>query len=196
MLTLAFALVTSLAAHAASTPLATTQVSIPGPHGDAVLQATVADMKSVFQRFQPGLDSSSQIVKPLRVSGTADHPVVQVSIRKCVLVACETVDLEGDATLREVNGPCARNYQLTVDLSRSSRLLSGTYDRLDVTACYRTGGNADSGTLLLEASAHQAAGYSAGLFQRQVLGMLQLQVAPITTALDQVVKAKSRSGAK
>ena len=190
LLELSSSALASTFAGSGSDPLAQTSVLVPGPRGDAALDRSLADLKGIFQRFVPGLDSSSEIVKPLVVSGSPNRPLVTVSIRKCVAFLCQTVDLDASAEIRELSGPCARNYLLRVDLSRSSPSLADTYDRLDVIGCYQTRGDG-SGTLYLEASAHQAPRYSQGLVQREIVKMLGLQVAPITKAIQESLRARN-----
>lgn len=182
--------VVSSNAFAASDPLTRTALRVPGPQGEVVLERTVSDLRAIFEKFVPGLDSSSTITKPLSVTGPADRPVVKVSIRKCVVLVCETVDLDAEATIREVSGPCAKNYLLQADLSRSSASLADIYDRLDVAGCYKPSDDG-SGTLSLDASAHQAPRYSQGFVQGEIVKMLELQVGPITKAIQDTMKAKS-----
>lgn len=178
-------------AHADSDSLARTSINIPGPHADLALTKTAADMRAVFQRYVPGLDSGSSIVTPLRVTGTAEHPVITVSIKKCVTFICETVDMEGSISMREIPGQCARNFALQIDLSRSSSRISDMYDRLDTTVCFKP--NADgSGVLNLDASLHQARNYSDGFMQGQVFHMMELQVAPMTKALSETLRANAK----
>jgi hypothetical protein len=153
-----------------------------------VFERTADNPKSIFQRYKPKLDSGSRIVSPLQIGGTQKNPTVKVSIRKCVAIICQTVDLDATVSIQEVSGSCDRNFAMYADLRRSSPTLSDTYDRLDVSICYNdfTVGEAK---LELGAYAHRAAKYSSGPIQREVLDFLQLQVQPIVQALAETLRA-------
>lgn len=176
--------------------LAKTSIDVPGPNASNTVSRMAANLRGVFENYQPALDSSSKIVKPLTVTGTATRPTVTVSIEKCVFVICETVDLVGEVDWQEVSGPCNRNFIMNVDTRKSSSSLSDVYDRLDVSICFTANSGlsasprglpdrllAGSGKLVLSASVHHAADYNTGAIQRELFKLLQMQVAPITTAL-------------
>lgn len=175
-------------AHADSDFLAQKTLSIVNANPEQVFERTADNPKAIFERYEPKLDSSSKIVSPLRIGGTQDNPTLKVSIRKCVGLICQTVDLDAEVTLKESRGSCDRNFLMQADLRRSSDTLSNTYDRLDVTICYR---NTKSGEarLDLNASAHHASRYSGGIVQRQIMDFLQLQIQPITRALAETLRA-------
>jgi hypothetical protein len=177
-----------LPAFAGSDSLAQASVKIDNTRSGDVLNRLISNPKAVFEHFQPALDSGSTIVRPVQVTGSATHPNMQVSIKKCVAFVCETVDLDADISIREgKQAGCDRAFQLVTDLTRSSDLVSSTYDRLDTSICYKA--SADGrGTLTMNASANQASSYSKGFFQAQMFNMLKLQVAPIVSAVDAVVK--------
>ena len=175
---------------AASDFLAEAIVKIDSLRSGEVLNRVVADPKAVFEFYQPALDSGSTIVRPVQVTGPADHPVMQVSIRKCVGFICKTVDLDADVTLREGrSGGCDRSFLMVAGLARSSDIVRNVYDRLDIQICFKA--SADGrGVLDLSASANQAPQYSQGIVQSEMFKMLKLQVAPIVNAIDQVLRAK------
>jgi len=188
-----FALVFALCAvtapaFAASDFLAQATVEMPGNHASDVLHCLVANPKAVFEHYQPALDSSSTIVRPVEVTGTANHPIMQVSIKKCVVFICETVDLDADITIREgAQAGCDRAFQLTADLGRSSDLVRNIYSSLEIAICFKASPDG-SGHLNLSASATQAEGYSQGFTQQQMFNMLKLQVEPIVAAVKAVIK--------
>jgi hypothetical protein len=167
-----------------------TTIQIASTNSDDVLNRTTADLRGVFQRYQPAVDSGSKIVKPLRVSGSASRPILQMSVEKCVLFVCETVDMDAEVVLKESGGPCKRNFTLVGDLSKSSDRLKDTYDSLNVAICYNTDATG-AGKLDLVASAHQAPNYDTGIIQQQIFNLLQLQIKPMTKALNDALKANS-----
>ena len=176
-------------AHAADSDfLAQKSLIILNSNPEQVFERTADNPKAIFERYEPKLDSSSKIVNPLRIGGTQDNPTIKVSIRKCVSFICQTVDLDAEVTLKEARGSCDRNFLMQADLRRSSDTLSDTYDRLDVTICYR---NTKSGEAKLDltATARHASRYSTGIVQRQILDFLQLQIQPITRALAETLRA-------
>jgi hypothetical protein len=178
----------SLPAFADSDFLAQASVKIESTHSGEVLNRLAANPKAVFEHFQPALDSGSTIVRPVQVTGSATHPNMQVSIKKCVAFVCQTVDLDANISMREgKQAGCDRAFQLVADLSRSSDVVRNTYDRLDTSICYKA--SADGrGTLNMSAGANQAAGYSKGFIQGQIFKMLKMQVSPIVSAVEAVVK--------
>jgi hypothetical protein len=184
----------SNAAFAGSDFLAQKTITIASARSADILDRTVADIRGVFQRYQPAIDSQSKIVSPLRVTGSASQPEVQVSIQKCIFILCQTVDLDAEISVQTVAGSCAKNFVVVADLHRSSGVLTDYYDRLEVTGCYKatTGGQ---GQIEMSASAHQASGYRANALQREIFKVLQEQVSPILRALDQSLKANSELSA-
>lgn len=184
-------ILSSTVALAASDPLATQTLEITSSRSEDVLKRVAADPKAVFQRYQPALDKSSEIVRPVRISGSNQNPIMQVSIRKCMAMICKTVDLDASITVHETRGDCDLNYQMEADLSRSSQIVRDVYDRLDVEICYKANSNG-TGKLVLKGSAHHAPKYSQGIVQGQMFKMLQMQVAPIVQALQETIKNKER----
>jgi hypothetical protein len=169
--------------------LAQQQIGFTDKNPDAVLIKLTDDLKSVFERYHVALDAGSKVVSPLKVSGSRSNPIVQVSIEKCVFVVCKTVDLDAEASWREVSGPCKHNYSLRIDLGRSSQDLTDVYDRIDGKICYNSQGT--KATLDVAAAAHHSPTYSQGLIQGQIFKLLQLQVGPIIKAINDTIKANA-----
>ncbi|MBX3018462.1 MAG: hypothetical protein KF767_11265 [Bdellovibrionaceae bacterium] len=153
----------------------------------AVLNATVAKLKSVFQRYRPVVDSGTTITKPLVVSGSESNPRLQMSAKKCVLFICETVDLDASVTIREVNGNCTRNFILTADLGRSTQKLVDNFRALKVNICAQI---ADaSADLRIDAFAERGARYESGTITNEIFKILSAQIPAMTTALTESLKA-------
>ncbi|MFN7727980.1 MAG: hypothetical protein ACK5P7_02365 [Bdellovibrio sp.] len=187
ILILALALFSSQKAMAASDALAQQSIKIVAKDVDVVLEKTIGNVKSIFNRYKVALDSSTKILSPLQVGGTQTNPTIKVTMEKCVMFICQTVSLDAEITVRTVSGRCEKNYAMAVDLSRSSKTLTDIYDQLNVNICFNknsTGGQAD-----LIASAQQAANYSSGIVQREIFKLLQLQVKPIITALNETLRS-------
>lgn len=163
--------------------LAKTSITINSTDSEAVLNRTIANPKAVFEHYVPALDSNSTLVKPLEVTGTASRPILKMSVQKCVAIICKTVDLDAEMNLKENKGSCDRNLRLEADLSRSSDTLTEVYDQLNVEICYMKS-KLGKGKLLITGSAHHSPTYSQGMIQQQIFSMLQLQIEPMTKALD------------
>lgn len=188
-LLLALVTLASQAALADSTFLAEKVIPLNSTRANDVLDKTAADIRMVFQKFELALDSSTKIVVPKKVTGSATRPVMTVTAKKCVLFVCETIELDAESDIREVSGRCDRNFILTANLSRSSKQLREIYDRLEVAVCFKAGADGKN-TLKLTGQAHHAAQYNEGLIQNELFKMLQLQVAPLSKALQETLKAK------
>jgi hypothetical protein len=180
---------TSLAWSADSDFLAQQQISFTDKAPDTVLVKLTDDLKAVFERYHVALDSGSKIVSPLKVGGSRTNPTLQVSIEKCVVFICKTVDLDAEAMWKEIKGTCQHTYALRVDLTRSSKDLSDVYDRIDGKICYNSNGT--KATFDLQAAAHHAPTYQQGMIQGQVFNLLKLQVAPIVKAINDTIKANA-----
>lgn len=177
------------AAFADSTFLAERTIAIQSTRSAEVLDRTLADVRMVFQKFELALDSGSKIVTPKKVTGTPTNPVMTVSVRKCVVFICQTMDLDAEIDVRETRGACDRDFQITADLRRSSREVRDVYDRLELTACYKKLANG-KGSLKIAGHAHHGPAYNTGIVQNELFKMLQLQVPPLVTALQATLKAK------
>src|ERR1700733_3782840 len=69
-------------------------ITITQNNAESYLQSKVVDLKDLMQYYQVALDSGSTITTPEAFSGTEQNPVMTVSVKKCVLIICQTVDLE------------------------------------------------------------------------------------------------------
>jgi hypothetical protein len=182
----------SVAANGAADFISQQVVSISGPEAEAALNQTVAELREVFARFQPALDSQSKIISPPQVSGTEAQPRLRLSMEKCVFVICKTVDIDADITVHENSGSCDRNLTLVADLARSSELLTDTYSALQVSICFKKG-TAGAGSITLIAKAMHAAEYSKGIVQQQLFQTLKLQTAPIITAIKESLSSNTQN---
>lgn len=158
-----------------------TQFDIKAAEPEAVLNKTVDNLKGVFQRYVPALDSNTTIVSPLKVGGSATRPTFHIALRKCVLVVCETVELDAAISLRDVNGSCARNFVLDADLRRSSPRMSENYQALKVDICFQS--KDTNARITTEAWAIRAPSYSDGIVTDEILKMLKMQIQPMSDAL-------------
>lgn len=183
-----FAVLSSGSVWAASDALAQQRLTIRSQDAAGVLQRTVDNVKDVFERYHVALDSGTQIVSPLQVGGTQSHPVIKVTLKKCVTLICQTVNLDAEISVDPVSGSCAKNFVLTADMERSGQLLTDVYDRFDVAICMNNVDSA-SATLDLTATAHRAPKYSSGVVQKQIFQLLQLQISPIVRALNETLQA-------
>jgi hypothetical protein len=170
---------------AASDSLARESFTFEASDPDTVLENTAANPKAVFQRYRPALDSSTKVIRPLRIGGSAAHPTFNMVVKKCVLFVCKEVELDGTVTLEEVSPTCRRNYRLSADLSRSSSLLAENYASLTVNLCYQAAGR--SGRIVADAFADRAPTYSGGAVTGEILKMLKLQIEPMAAALHQTL---------
>ncbi len=166
------------------------KIAIPNANSAAVLDRTADNLAGVFELFKIAVDSSSSVEKPLTVSGSARSPIIEASVKKCVAFICQTVDLDAVVSLTKISGSCTRNYVLSLDLAKSSSLLTQSYDKLNVAICYAE--TADGkGSLALDASAHHASSYEAGFIQNQIFTLLKLQIYPLTKALNQSLQTSA-----
>lgn len=171
---------------AASDSLAQERLTIRSSDAAGVLQTTVENVKDVFERYEVALDSGTQIVSPLQVGGTQSHPVIKVTLKKCVAFICKTVNLDSEISVDPSSGSCAKNFVLTADLQRSGQILTDVYDRFNVAICMK---NVDgqTATLDLTATAHRAPSYESGMIQKQIFQLLQMQIRPIVKALNETL---------
>jgi hypothetical protein len=187
---LVFAAVLSISAWAQNQdPLGSRTIDVSGPNAEDRLNALAANLKSVFELYQPQLDSDSQIVAPYTVSGSATQPEIAVSVQKCVSVVCETVDLDAHIALTNVKGDCDRNLSLHIDMSQSSSNLTDVYDALQVNICFHRASNG-SGTLDVVGYAVESPTYSGGEVADQIFDFLQMQIDPMADAFQQSLATK------
>jgi hypothetical protein len=130
------------------------------PNADTVIAGIASNIKSVFENYQPQLDSGSQIVAPYEMSGSAINPEITVSVQKCVTIICQTVALDAMITLEKTTG-----------------------------SCYHKGSNG-TGSVDFSGSATEAPNYSGGEVADQIFDFLQLQIEPMAQAFQDTIAGK------
>ncbi len=160
------------------------EIQVGGSNPERALEKTVADTRAIFYNYVPAVDSSTTILKPLRVSGSAAMPVIQMTLRKCVAFICEVVDLDAEIRTVATQSDCAKSYLIRADLSRSSTTLANTYRELNVEACLNK-----PNTLAFRVTARRGPEYKSGVVQQEVMKMLKLQSKPILQAIQKSLKA-------
>ncbi len=143
------------------------------PSLEKVLAKTESNIKVFADNFNVKLDSGSKIINPKKVGGTLMQPVLNITIRKCVFLFCQTIDLDAEFDLKVVNGPCDFNYELNVDLQRSSQMLTDLYSRIVTQICVKK--NATGGTAALQVDLIHAPNYQSGIVQKQAFSLISLQ---------------------
>jgi hypothetical protein len=159
------------------------------PNADTVIAGIASNIKSVFENYQPQLDSGSQIVAPYEMSGSAINPEITVSVQKCVTIICQTVALDAMITLEKTTGSCDQNYNMVLDLTKSSSTLSDVYSSIVVSVCYHKGSNG-TGSVDFSGSATEAPNYSGGEVADQIFDFLQLQIEPMAQAFQDTIAGK------
>jgi hypothetical protein len=175
-------------AHATSDVLANRTLTINNPNPAAALDAVMADLPGFFHGYTPAIDSGTKLISPLQVSGSQSHPILTMTIQKCVLIICQTVTFDGEVSFQTVQGKCQRNYEIDVALSHSSDALRNVYDRFSVDLCLNSP-SAGTGMLLVSAAAERAPTFQPGEIQQIILNFLNLQVQPISAALQKKIAA-------
>lgn len=156
-----------------------------------ILAKTEEDVRSFAENFHVRLDSKSKITKEKQVSGSILEPVMNVTVRKCVFLICQTIDLDAQFQLSKVDvaentEKCDHKYELKVDLTKSSQMLSDLYSRIDSIICLnetKTGAVASLTTNLIHAER-----YETGIVQRQAFDLIKLQGSSILNSLVEVMK--------
>jgi len=173
---------------AASDSLGQMSFKMQASNPDAVLTATLGNLKAVFNYYQPAFDSGTQVISPLEVSGTQNSPVLDLAVKKCVFVECQTVEMYAELSLQNLQGGnCKRHFVVSADLSRSSEILSDMYSKLQVDVCYNS--NAGNSTIEVNGSAVRSQYYSGGIVAQQIMDMLQMQIQPMAEALEEALHA-------
>lgn len=167
-------------------------VTYKAANPEQILFKTVANLKSIFDKYKVQTDSSSRITSPLRVAGTAINPTMQVGIQKCVLFICKDVDLNAIMAIQEVRGSCQRTFTLVVDLSKSRGVLIDNYDRLDVGICYNA--KDQDAQIAVQVNAHHAKTYQPGEVQNEVYKLLKIQIPALADALSKTLIENGASG--
>lgn len=170
--------------------LISAQVEITAQDFQDVLDKTENDVRSFAENFQIILDSKSKIKKQKEVLGSLLEPVMTITVRKCVFIVCQSIDLDAQFRLERLevleNEKCSSKYKLSVDLSRSSAMLSDLYAGIDSEICIsqnKAGANA-----LLKTELTHAANYQEGLVQRQAFDLIKLQGQAILSSFISVMK--------
>lgn len=154
---------------------------------DDVLVKTENNVKVFVDNFNVKLDSGSKLKSPKSVTGTILEPVLKLSVRKCVFVICNTVDLDlGFRLVKEASDEnCDVKYTLLGDLRRSSDLLSNNYSDLNTAICLKrttTGANARLVVTLLRERT-----YKNGTVQSEILKFIKLQADGIAESFKKVL---------
>ncbi len=155
-----------------------------------VLQKTEADIKAFAENFTVRLDKKSKVVSEQVVSGSVLEPVLNVSIKKCVFIFCQTIDLDAAFKLNVMDGQpganCARNYLLIVDFQRSSSMLADLYQSMNTTICIdKTAAGYEAS---LQIALVHAQSYSSGIVQKNAFDLISLQPAAILESFITVMK--------
>lgn len=152
----------------------------------SVLGKTEDDVKKIVEYFDIQLDKGSKLVSAKQVGGTQNHPVLKASVKKCVFVICQTIDLDIEFHLEKIKGKCDVNYLLHADLQRSSQILTDLYSELAANICVKE--NTTGGTLALDVALIRADSYQSGIIQRTAFGLIQLQADALLESLVKVLK--------
>lgn len=166
------------------------ELVVTGVHPEAKLMNVMGDLKSILLRFRPVLQKGTTLLSGPSVSGSMQHPVLQMSVEKCVLVICKKVRLDAEVSMREIGGSCDRNLVIEADLERSGSPLADTYRSLVLKICYRNE-SATQGRLVVNASAVRADSYSAGTIQKAITQSLTLQIQGLVKALDRSLQQQA-----
>ena len=155
-----------------------------------ILAKTEEDVRSFAENFQVRLDSKSKITKAKQVSGSVLEPVLNVTVRKCVFLFCQSIDLDAQFQLSKIANleieNCDHKYELKVDLSRSSQMLSDLYKSIDSIICIKetkSGAVAQLVTNLIHAET-----FETGIVQRQAFDLIKLQGSSILDSFLEVMK--------
>lgn len=153
---------------------------------DLVLEKTINDIRPFVENFNIKLDSGTKITSPKVITGTTLQPVLKTSVKKCVFVVCQKIDLDAEFTLREVNGNCDLNYQLSTDLQRSSQVLTDLYSFINTDICINktsVGANTTLTVTLIHAN-----NYDTGVVQKQAFAFIKLQADSILESFKTVIQ--------
>lgn len=148
-------------------------LTLKTPSIDNVIVETEANLKVFADNFNVRLDGKSKIVSQKQVIGPVLQPVYKISVKKCVFFFCQTIDLDAEFSLKHTAGDCSYNYQLSVDLQRSSPLLSDLYSHINTDICIQ---KSDVGaTATLRVNLIHAPNYTSGIVQKQAWELISLQ---------------------
>jgi hypothetical protein len=152
----------------------------------AVMNTTEENIKLFVDYFDVKLDSNTKIISPKSVIGTQQQPVLKVTLKKCVFFICQTIDLDAEFSLEKTNGSCDFNYQLIVDLQRSSGMLTNLYSHIKTDICIQK--TSSGAQAQLTVNLIHAASYSSGIVQKQAYGLISLQGASLLESFKKVMK--------
>ena len=152
---------------------------------------TEQDLRPFADNFNIRLDSGSRVVAAKEVSGTQMQPVLKMSVKKCVLIFCQTIDLDVEFTLQKIKGNCEKNYLLNANLSRSSVLLAQLYSSIDTQICVQS--TNQGGQMKLRTTLVRAADYQNNLIQKNAYALIKLQGQAIFDSLVKVLKLNGAS---
>lgn len=166
--------------------LAKQTLRITGEFPDKTFEKTADDLKTVFLKYRPALDSDTKVISPLRITGSQRRPSLAMTVEKCVFFVCKQITLDADISVSETSGRCERNLVMSIDLKRSTQDLTNIYDQIDVGICL------SKNDLVLNAQARQAPRYDTGMVQQEIFKLLKKQISPIIQALDATLKENAR----
>ena len=193
MKTIQFTIITLFAFSAAAQNydlLAQKKISMVTSELAQVMVKTESDIKAFADNFTVRLDSGSKLQSDHVVTGSLLEPVLNVSVRKCVFIFCQTIDLDAAFHLKNLNGTeganCDYNYLLIVDLTRSSEMLSDLYSGINTQICMQ---KTKTGALVqMQIALMHAENYSEGIVQKQAYGLISLQPESIIESFIKVMK--------
>ncbi len=186
LLPIALLLAGSVAQAAGSDFITQKKLKVSGADPIKTVERTTDDLRSVFEKYQPALDADTRVVRPLQIKGSRREPTMSMSLEKCVLFICQTVDLNADMSTEPAKGSCDRNFVMKIDLERSSQLVTDLYQSIDVKACLK------GSSLELRAEAIHAPRHERGPLQEEAFRLLKAQIDPIMKALNTSLKENAQ----
>ena len=153
---------------------------------DLVLHKTENNIKLFVDHYQIKLDKGSKITSPQETSGTLLQPVLKVSVKKCVFIVCEKIDVDIEFTLVKTTGTCDLNYILVGDMRRSSVQLAELYSHLNTKMCLTK--TPEGATAQLQIEILKAPTFKKGSVQKEILKFFKLQADAIVESFSMVMK--------
>jgi hypothetical protein len=164
------------------------QLAINYRNSEALSQLVTEDLKALFWHFRFNIGKDTEILSPLRLTGSQNRPIINIGIRKCFTFVCETGVIDAEITMRPVSGRCHRNWLMEMDLGRSSDNVKLVYSRILIPACYMNNPNNSGGNLTIEGWAVRGVKYESGVKQRTMMRFLKNQLQPLTNAFQERLK--------
>ena len=152
------------------------------------IETAMLDTLGVLSHYRPKFDSTVKLLSPLKVYGHSKRPRIWTRVRKCVIMFCETVNLEAKVQMKSFKGHCDKSWRIDLDLRKSSRRISDIYDHLKIKVCLRHKKNGIS-ELRLVGKIHQGKKYKKGFARNLIFDLLKQQVAPLSKALFKNLKS-------